>query len=66
MRKLSLVSSKWEENGTDSLPSLGVHILLLEPEKGQNQIQYDLVQRITQATEFVLKAIEELDNLLQV
>ena len=34
--------------------------------KGQNKIQYDLVQRITQATEFVLKAIEELDNLLQV
>ena len=55
--------------GTDLLHSLG-DFLLQEPEKGQNQIKYDLLQRTTwksQATEFI-PSIEEIDRskILQV
>ena len=47
----------------DLLHSLG-DFLLQEPEKGQNQIQYDLLQRTTwnsQATEFI-PSIQEIDR----
>ena len=48
---------------TDLLHSLG-DFLLQEPEKGKNQIQYNLLQRTTwnpQATEFIL-SIEEINR----